>query len=222
MKVAIYSGVVPNPTFIERLIQGLAKSGIKIYLFGQLEGKPSYTEKNIHPIVHKTRLGKLRNAASAFFGLFLFRFNELKKYFQLRKSLGIRFWLRELPVLWHKPDIFHVQWAKSVSDWLWLQEFGVKVVLSLRGAHINYSPLTVPGLADSYRINFLKIDAFHAVSQAILNEGLKYGINPSKAKVIYSGLNLSEIPFFEKTFENDKTIKILSVGKSHWKKGKYL
>lgn len=219
MKVAIYSGVVPNPTFIERLIIGIAENGVKVYLFGQLEKNMSYSDKNIRLIVYKSRFGKVFNAVTALFGLIFFRPKELIKYFQLRKSLGIQFWLKEFPVLWHKPDIFHVQWAKSVSDWMWLQEFRVKVVLSLRGAHINYSPLTVPGLADIYRINFPKIDAFHAVSHAILKEGLKYGINASKAKVIYSGLNLSEIPFLEKTFEKNKTIKILSVGRSHWKKG---
>lgn len=219
MVVAIYSGIIPNPTFIERLINGLAEKNVKVYLFGKLENNVSYKNKNIRVVGHKSRLDRLFNALIAFLKLFLFKFRDLHKYYRLRKTFGFRYWLKELPVLWHKPDIFHVQWAKSVIDWMWLQQFGVKIVLSLRGAHINYSPITIPGLADDYKKCFPKIDAFHAVSQAILTEGLKYGINASKTKVIYSGLNLAEIPFIEKRFEKTSVIKLLSVGRSHWIKG---
>ena len=71
------------------------------------------------------------------------------------------------PVLYHKPDIFHLQWAKSLEDWIWLQEFGVKVILSLRGTHITISPIANETLASKYKQLFPKVDAFHAVSNSI-------------------------------------------------------
>ena len=67
----------------------------------------------------------------------------------------IRFFANSVGVLLHLPDIFHIQWAKDLDRWLFLKEkLSVKIVLSLRGAHINYSPLLNKSLADSYRANF--------------------------------------------------------------------
>ena len=60
-----------------------------------------------------------------------------------------------LPVLNHTPDIFHIQWAKSLPFWFFLKEiYGVKIVLSLRGSHINYSAYANDSLAKNYNILF--------------------------------------------------------------------
>lgn len=122
------------------------------------------------------------------------------------------------PVLWHRPDVFHVQWAKGIKDWMWVQEFGMKLVLSLRGAHINYSPLADHGLAESYRKFFPKMDAFHAVSQAIGKVAEIYGARRQNMVTVYSGLDLNSFSFDPKS-SVDGPIKLLSVGRPHWKKG---
>ena len=62
-----------------------------------------------------------------------------------------RNWAKYLPVILHLPEVFHIQWAKSTEEWLFLKKtFGVKLVLSLRGAHINYSPVADTLLAETY------------------------------------------------------------------------
>lgn len=124
--------------------------------------------------------------------------------------------IKYYPVLWHHPDIFHVQWAKSIYDWMWVQEFGIKLVLSLRGAHINYSPIADSQLAATYKNTFPKVAGFHAVSKAIALEAQKYGATPEKIKVVYSGLDPIQTTF-EKT--ENHTFKILLVGRAHWIKG---
>ena len=105
--------------------------------------------------------------------------------------------IKYYPVLWYKPDVFHIQWAKSISDWHWVQQFGIKLIVSLRGVHINYSPIFDPKLAEIYRKYFPQVDGFHAVSKAISLEAQKYGAVAEKIKVVYSGL--SEI-------KNDKLV----------------
>ena len=84
-----------------------------------------------------------------------------------------------------------------VGIWLAILALGIKLVLSLRGAHINYSPIADLKLADMYRKNFPKVDAFHAVSKAIALEAQKYGAQKSNISVVYSGLDLDVNKVFE-------------------------
>ena len=42
LRVAIYSGEVPSSIFIERLVNSLIDSGIKIYLFGRKHSEYNY------------------------------------------------------------------------------------------------------------------------------------------------------------------------------------
>src|SRR5690606_7874645 len=92
-----------------------------------------------------------------------------------------------LPVILYKPDIIHIQWAKSLEELMILKtKFNIPIILSLRGSHINYSPIVSKKLAASYCENFPHIDAFHAVSKAICLEDEKYGAPADKIPVIYS------------------------------------
>ncbi len=219
-KIAIYSGAIPSSTFIERLILGLALDGFKVYLFG-LKLKNIEYKKNIFQITYSHKLSKIYNFFKYSFLLFIFKNREKKILDAIIKSknsdskiLKVKYY----PVLYHKPDIFHVQWAKSLEDWIWVQDFGIKLVLSLRGTHITISPITDENLAIQYKKNFPKVNGFHAVSKSILQEAQNYGANLSKSKVIYSGLNLSDLNFLEEKKPN-KILKIISVGRSHWVKG---
>ena len=48
-------------------------------------------------------------------------------------------------------DVFHIQWAKSLVYYPeFIENLNCPVVLSLRGAHINYSPLGNKNLAQGY------------------------------------------------------------------------
>jgi colanic acid/amylovoran biosynthesis glycosyltransferase len=206
-KVAIYSGEIPSTTFIERLITGLSKEGTEILLFGIRKHSVS-SRKGVAVICYNNqKWHKLWHFC--YFNLLLFLFKtDLKRQLdtllkqEQRYTLNTR--LKCYPVLWHQPDIFHVQWAKGIADWLWVQDFGIKLVLSLRGAHINYSPIADNSLAETYIRCFPKLDGFHAVSEAMALEAQKYGAKASKIKVVYSGLNLNELVFKTtcKTFRN--------------------
>ena len=124
------------------------------------------------------------------------------------------------PLLWNAPDIIHVQWAKEIEDWIWLENFGMRVVLSLRGTHINTSPLSDHKLAKIYKTYFPNVSKFHCVSNAIKQVGLQYFNNPKSFLKIYSGVDLNRINKFKiNFFSNKNKLQILSVGRDHWKKG---
>ena len=63
------------------------------------------------------------------------------------------------------------------------------------------------------------VDQFHAVSNAIAKESLRYGSDMDKINLIYSGVNLSKIKKFKNSYALQSPVQILSVGRYHWKKG---
>ena len=228
MKVAIYSGGIQAPTFSQRLMLGLAKEGIDVLVFGPENGQPPSSHKHIH--VHETKRALAGHVQFIvrFLNALLFHRNHLNTYYkQVRKewpwssASSWKTWQKHLPVLMHMPDIFHLQWAVGTEDWFFLKEhFNVKFVISLRGAHINYSPLFDKHLAEAYKRYFPMTDAFHAVSEAIGKEAMLYGASENKIHVIYSGLPLADFtfkPLFK--IKPNEAVKILSVGRAHWKKG---
>ncbi|GAA3784344.1 hypothetical protein GCM10022271_15900 [Corallibacter vietnamensis] len=223
LKIAVYSGEIPSTTFIERLIAELAKSGCHVLLFGRLN-------KKVKDLNNITVLGFRSNTFLK--GLFLLRYTILLSLFRYHEKKQLDSILKKTakttrhdkvkyyPVLWHKPHVFHVQWAKGIHEWMWVKQFGIKLVVSLRGAHINYSPIADPLLAEMYRETFPKVDGFHAVSKAIGIEAQNYGAQAHNIFVAYSGLNLAQ----KNTLNPVKNLcssklHILSVGRPHWKKG---
>src|SRR5690606_30573434 len=126
-KIAVYSGEIPSTTFIERLVDGISKRGVKVYLFGLQKKKKPYSHPNICEVSHtENRFNKLFNLLKYSILLFFFRNKEKRKLDAFIKNHCTnhrRARLKFYPVLYHRPDIFHIQWAKSISDWLWVQEF---------------------------------------------------------------------------------------------------
>lgn len=226
LKIAIYSGAIPSTTFVEHLINGIAEHH-EVLLFGRGNKNRRYSSQNIR--IHHTPESHLANFSLSFLRLIalffknpkylLKLFKETKKYKGL--SLQYRFFTKALPIIVHKPDIFHIQWAKSLREYIFLKtEFKIPVVLSLLGSHINYSPVASATLAESYRKKFPKVDLFHAVSKAIGHEAGKYGAPTEKIEVIHT-----IIPkiFLEKYKPYKKrqhgSFKLVSIGRSHWIKG---
>lgn len=220
LKIAVYSGEIPSTTFIERLTLGLSKKGCQVYLFGYLKSAKKYS-KNIHVYGYNdNRIYKFFLLLKYSILLFLFRRKDkrqldeiIKKDYKNKAITKIKYY----PVLWYKPDVFHLQWAKSIEDWIWVQEFGIKFIVSLRGTHVSISPISNRKVLKRYQKYFPLVDGFHAVSNTIAKEVEKYGVDSEKVKVVYSGL-----PDLIGTISKDETnkvFKIISVGRNHWVKG---
>jgi len=221
MKVALFTGELPTTVFIQRLVDGLAGCGIHLMLIGKKKRKIKSFSTDVKVI--SPREGLSLFLLFLRFSLFL-KFKKSKQKRALDYHLihsGLFSWKKRAffyPVLYHQPDIFHIQWVKSIKDWNWVEDFGIKLVVSLRGAHINYSPLNSPELAQTYLASFPKVSRFHAVSNAIALESQIYGAPAERIDVVYSGLPLEQLVYQPKDILKSP-LQIISVGRNHWKKG---
>jgi glycosyltransferase involved in cell wall biosynthesis len=224
LRIAIYSGTIPATTFIERLITGLAESGAEVVLHGRMTEGVRYRSRNIK-VIGYTGLLSRTILAIKFLSLFLTRRpqtlrNLLTCYPETKFSKSFLYWfVRTAPIVWQEPDIFHLQWTKGVEEWIFLQQFGIKVVVSLRGSQLNYSPVVDKKLEETYCAAFPYLDGFHCVSEAIAKKALKYGAYGNAVRVVYSGINLEEFPFVSSKSIRRESVKIISVGRPHWVKG---
>jgi glycosyltransferase involved in cell wall biosynthesis len=224
--VAIYSGNIPSTTFIENLIEGMSESGLRILLFGKKLKQVSY-KGNVQVIATpQSELLLIFFVIKEAVKLHSKNRNKLSKLFASVKTRNksFRYFVKDLgailPILNAAPDIFHIQWAKTLQVYPELMQLlDCKIAVSLRGAHINYSPLNDPELAEAYRTYFPEVDAFHAVSDAISSEAQKYGADSNKISVIHSSVRESLLTGDVHPCNTRTKLEIISVGRFHWKKG---
>ena len=228
MKIGIYSGSIPPPVFIDHLVRNIPKSN-QVFLYG------SRREKNNQYINTSIQLRiKPTNKAYLLLSSLYYIFKLIYIYRKSSKKLLSQLWDNKdnfsnfinrcsaiLPPFTDSLDIFHIQWAKTLVYYPeFISHIECPVILSLRGAHINYSPLSDIQLADDYRKYFPKVKGFHAVSDAIANEAGKYGANHGDITIIKPAVKFAQLQGL--SLDNENTIeqlKIISVGRCHWKKG---
>ena len=229
LTVAIYSGSIPAPSFIENLIQSLVQQGVRIYIFGRNISPVQYSSHHIH--LFPTPGHRLLLVGFVLMQMVCLLITAPRKYYRLvihyrkiskNKSGGfLNWWGKVLPVVNQLPDIFHIQWGKALPYWFFLKElYGVRIVLSLRGTHITYSPIADQNLANQYSTLFPKVDKLHAVSKSIEEIASKYGANSKDVDIIYSAGNYELIKQFNKSnWEPHEIFQFVSVGRFHWVKG---
>ena len=215
--------------FIENLIQSLVQQGVRIYIFGRIISPVQYSSRHIH--LFPTPGHRLLLVGFVLMEMVSLLITAPRKYYKLvihyrkiskNQSGGfLNWWGKVLPVVNHLPDIFHIQWGKALPYWFFLKElFGVRIVLSLRGTHITYSPIADQNLANQYSTLFPKVDKFHAVSKSIEEIAIKYGANSKDVDIIYSASNYELIKQFNKSnWEPHEIFQFVSVGRFHWVKG---
>ena len=223
LRVAIYSGAIPATTFIQNLIQEVSGNGIEVLIFGTLVERPTNKAKNVK--YYPTFGGGVSRRVQLAYRLILLFFKDIKAFIFLVKDFTINRSINRIarfaPVLLHKPDVFHIQWVKSAPGWIFLKEkFGIHVAVSLRGAHINYSPLSDPELASSYRQVFPLLSGIHAVSEDLAVKGSTYGADRKNISVMYTGIPYSHIvDEIRPAGSSQSKLSLVSVGRVHWKKG---
>ncbi len=207
---------MPTTTFIDALINAMADEGFKMIVIGKKTGAYRY-HKNVDVVVTPT--GNFRQLLFIIKNLFKSDFKYVKQIFARKKSFATLFveLLYCLPIANAKPDKIHIQWATFLDEVLF-DLFPGKILLSLRGAHVNYTPITNPEVKEIYLKLFPKVHRFHAVSNAIGDEAAKYNADREKIKTIYSYVN-DELVNADIKSKEKKDLQIISVGRFHWKKG---
>ena len=218
MRVVILAGSVPITTFIDALINVMAEEGLKMTIIGKRTGHFKY-HKNVDVVlVPSNRPGQflfiIKNIVRC-------RLKDIKKIFDSSAGIVGFFYdlLFYLPIINAKPDKIHIQWAAILHGHdLLFDLFPDKILLSLRGAHINYKPITHPEIKETYIKLFPEIHRFHAVSNDIGMEALKYAAAKGKIQTIYSYVD-DEIVNIDISPKEKGLLKIISVGRFIWIKG---
>jgi len=219
MRVTILSGSVPTTTFIDAMINVMAKDGYEITVIGKKTGLWQYHPRVKVIIVPASIIDRI---------LFIVRLlpfaglNKLVKIWRTGKRPKTFYHnlLFYLPIIKSKPHRVHLQWAAFVHNRdLLFDLYPRKILVSMRGAHINYTPLTTPAIRDSYLRLFPRVHRFHAVSKAIAEEGVLYNADINNTDIIYSFVDdaLLQKTIAQKT--SSEMLHIISVGRFFWKKG---
>ena len=219
MNITILTGSVPSATFIDAQINAIAENDFSITVIGKKAGAFTYAGNTRVVVVPERIVARLLFIAKMLLA------TRFKNFFKITgDSNGIvnlyNNLLFYLPIIYSRPDKIHIQWAAFVHNHELLFElFPGKIVVSLRGAHINYTPVTTPEIKKSYMRLFPKVHRFHAVSKAIAAEAGKYGAQQANTEVIYSFVSDALLEKEIKPKPAGKRLQIISVGRFFWKKG---
>ena len=222
LKIIIFDGSFKTTPFINRLVNGLVLKH-EVFILG-------LNEKLATPIagVHYISLGSNQSKFNFVITTLKLRLlsgnwkNIISAFKKLLKGKKQELQQENLNLVLHNinPDIIHLQWP-SVIPWLEevLMEQKISVVLSQRGFHSNVRPFVDEANFEYLNKWYPKIAGFHSVSKAIAANGNRIWNAPKKIDhVIYTGLNLDEIPF-SKNYNRSNPLNVLSIGRAHWIKG---
>ena len=222
LKIIIFDGSFKTTPFINRLVKGLVLKH-EVFILG-------FNEKLATPIagVHYVSLGSNQSKFNFVITTLKLRLlagnlkNIISAFKKLLKGKKQELQQENLNLVLHNinPDIIHLQWP-SVIPWFQevLMEQKIPVVLSQRGFHSNVRPFVDEANFEYLNKWYPKIAGFHSVSKAIAANGNRIWNAPKKIDhIIYTGLNLDEIPF-SKNYNRSNPLKILSIGRAHWIKG---
>lgn len=221
-KIIIFDGTFRTTTFINRRAAVMAKEN-RVYILGFNETLNKKVE-GVRYVALGSNQNVLRLIGTSFWTVL--QSGKLWLLFPTLFSMitGNRKQLQQqnldLSLKRIQPDEIHLQWP-SVIPWFEkvLEHQTYPVFLWQRGYHINVRPFV-----DSENMAYLqkwfpKMAGFISVSQAISDVGDKIWHSPEKNNaIVYTTLPLTNYPFLD-SYKRDRPIKILSVGRNHWKKG---
>ncbi len=222
LKIIIFDGSFKTTPFINRLIIGLSQKH-NVYVLGFNETLPLIIS-NVNYVSLGSNSNKIGFAITSL--KYPLRLGQWKIMLGTFRMLGkgnrteLQKQNLKLALEHIQPDIIHLQWP-SVIPWFEsvLKEQQIPVILSQRGYHVNVRPFVNSQNFKYLQKWFSKISAFHSVSQAISTKGdLIYNSQAKIDHVIYTGVSLKEFEF-SKEYKKEDNLNIISVGRSHWKKG---
>ncbi len=127
---------------------------------------------------------------------------------------------RLLPFTRREWDIIYFPWNSAAIGYKALYSLGIPVVVSCRGSQVNIKPHKpgngqyVEGLWDSLK----GAAAVHCVSQDILEEARTYGLETEKARVIRPAVDPQFFQLAEQKSAHDR-FRIITTGSLIWRKG---
>lgn len=216
-----------SETFIFNKVLMLLKNGFKVNVItsvidvnSKLEIKELSIYKSFRIVLNPL---KSRFTITVLYKLLLSK-NFLKVLFLNKGSLKKRYkdYLSLVTLKMFTPDIIHFEFSGLGFQYLHLFDKleGVTLVSSFRGAAENITPLINSKRRLEFPDYLEKIDICHCVSKKMAFILSKYGFDKSKEFINYPSVDIDKFKFIkEYDFNPKNTIKIISIGRLHWKKG---
>jgi len=225
--IGIHVNTLPTTVFINRLLEALVKRGHKVVVFGtaidsfkKIKGV-SYAHYVLHSFFNSSKVVQFLKYSILLSFFKRKQKTALDKFLIAKGIYNIHQKTQFYPMLWHQPDILHVQWVKGIEQFLWVKKFDIKLATSLRGSHIYLTPLIDKEVANSYCKSLPQLDGIHSVCQDLINTAIDYSLLTDRSTVIYSGLEIADFPFIKpskKQSINEGCLNIISVGRASWMK----
>jgi colanic acid/amylovoran biosynthesis glycosyltransferase len=129
----------------------------------------------------------------------------------------------DIPLIRLQPSILHFEFGALAVDRTYLKDcLGTKLSVSFRGYDLNYIGLDQPNY---YQNLWGKIDGAHFLGEDLWNRALKRGAPENLNRtIIPPAINFEKFPekiisSYGKLGTQEHPLRIVSVGRLHWKKG---
>ena len=229
----LIAGVSGHPeTFLQRLIEGLARAGVDVTLASKRKPKmvnsfkvhwiqiPTWSSAIIIRLLRLLWMGLRGFLQSPSNMKWILSKTQFRSWSSIRETLIT--WSRLFPFAGKEFDIIYFPWNSAAIQYLPLFDRGCPVIVSCRGSQINIAPHNPEryNIRLGLHITFHRAAAVHCVSEAIKNEAMKYGLNPRKAWVIRPAVDPHFFYPANKRDQREKDVfKLISVGSLIWRKG---
>ncbi len=228
MRIGIVLPSLPgySETFFQNKIKGLLEDEHEVILFiNNRSNNKSFSGPVIYaPNLTGNALLRGFNSLNALLNLGLFSYKSTHKFWQLEKASGSSFSeiIKRLIINSHilnqKLDWLHFGYATMGLEREWVgKAIGTRVAVSFRGYDISMYPLKHPGC---YNQLWKNIDKVHTISDDLLHEAYLLGLPQTMETVkITPAIEVENFVHSRSQFFENKTLRMLTVGRLHWKKG---
>lgn len=220
--------VLPNhpsysETFFISKIKGLQQKGMEVVMF---TNAPKNKNFKLCPVVYlKTKLSIISFIKEAFIFLYIIftQFKKVTLLFSLNKKDNMRFFRNIKNIflnryfLNQKLDWLHFGFGTMVLERENVAKaINAKMAVSFRGFDLYIYPVKHP---NCYSVLWKKEVKYHVLSNEMKEELNGYGINSSAIIKITPAIDAVKFNSLEELKNKESYIKIISVGRLHWKKG---
>ncbi len=215
-------------TFLNRLVDGLAREGVHITISSSKrrvidrfpKGKVEWLWA---PSWHGSGLVRiLRMLLMLIKGLPSKRLTWLRQLIKSRETTRDKLAAlhRYLAFLRGEWDVIYFSWNSTAISYMRLFDLGIPVVISCRGSQINIRPQRQ---GQARYVNLLKqtlkkAAAVHCVSKDILANAVGLGLDPEKAVVIRPAVDPAVFSLTTEHYQNGP-IRLITIGSLVWNKG---
>ena len=215
-------------TFLNRLVDGLAREGVHITISGPKRRVIDRFPKGMvdwlwAPSWHGFGLVRILRILLIFFkGLPGKRLKWLREIINSKETFRDKLAAlhRYLPFLRGEWDVIYFPWNSTAVDYIDLFDLGIPVVISCRGSQINIRPHRQgqERYSSLLKQTLKKAAAVHCVSADILANAVGLGLDPEKAVVITPAVDPAVFSSVTENYQNGP-IKLITTGSLIWRKG---